>query len=266
MFDEEKLKNDQLKHKNDEGLGFEDLIEGGFDETDDRYPRAKLSLSDNNIGCGAFVGAAMQYPFDGKEALTKVAIAAGLALIPFVGQLLVSGYGVRVVRRILRGQRDLPEWNDFGGDFMRGLVILFGGIVFGFLMMLSTIAIVTIPIVTILGFPMVAYAICRYAATDDISAFIDIIGAYRYVLSNIWTSFVMTLSCILLGISWGITIALTYILCYIVGSILLSITGIGIINSGEFLLTIPGLILSAAATISFTYMMGAWGRTVGLEG
>lgn len=262
MYDEEKFKNDSPKRKNDESVDFDDLMGDG--DLDDRYARPKLALDDSGIGCGAFVGAAMQYPFDGKDALTKVAIAAGLALIPLIGQLAVSGYGVRVVRRILRGQRDLPEWNDFGGDFMRGLVILFGGIVFGFLMMLSTIAIVTIPIVTILGFPMVAYAICRYAATDDISAFIDIIGAYRYVLSNIWTSFVMTLSCILLGISWGFTITVTYVVCTIVGSIILGITGIGF-NNGEFLLAIPGLILSAAATISFTFMMGAWGRTVGIE-
>jgi len=264
MFDEEKLKNDTQKRKNDQDLGFEDLIGAGYDEPDDRYARNKFSSDENPVGCGVFVGAAMQYPFDGKDSLTKVAIAAGLVLIPFVGQLVVSGYGVRVVRRILRGQRNLPEWNDFGGDFIRGLILCFGGAIFGILMALSMVVVITIPIVSIFGFSMVAYSICRYAETDDFSVFFDILGAYRYVLNNLWVSFMFTMSCILLGISWGITIAVTYMLCYIGGSIVFAILPINF-NSVEFLLAVPGLILSAAATISYTFMMGAWGRTVGLE-
>lgn len=242
MLYQEKAKNDKFKVKNDEGLGFEELLGGGFDEPDDRYVSGKNSFDEDCNKIGDFVGSAMQYPFEGPNALPRVMVAALVSLIPLVGSMVVSGYGVRVVRRTLRGQSDLPVWNDFGGDFMRGLTMWFGGIIFGILLMLSMVAVVTIPIVLILGFPMVAYSVCRYAATDDFSSFFDVLGAYRYVINNLWTSLMVTVSVVIIAIIWAIIVAIGFAMFFL-----------------------PGLLLSSASVISFTYLMASWGRKVGLE-
>jgi hypothetical protein len=242
MFNEAKAKNDKPKYKNDESIDFEDLMTSDDNEPDDRYARNRSDRSIDMSGVGGFVSDAMQYPFDGANALPRVMVAALVSLIPFIGSMVVSGYGVRVIRRTLRGQSELPMWNDFGGDLMRGLTMFFGSLVFGFLMILSMVAVVTIPVVLLLGFPMVAYAACRYAATDDFSSFVDIFGAYRYVIKNFWTSLMVTISAFIIGIVWSILIGLGFVF-----------------------FVIPGLLLSSASVISFTYLMGAWGRKVGLE-
>lgn len=243
MMYEEKAKNDKLKVKNDENLDFEELLGGGFDEPDDRYVHGKRTFQDGADGVGEFISVSMQYPFDGPNALPRVMAAALVSLIPVIGSMVVSGYGVRVIRRTLRGQSDLPAWNDFGGDLKRGFMMLIGGFIFGFLMILSMIAVVTIPVVLILGFPMVAYSVCRYAATDDFSVFFDIVGAYRYVTTHVWTSLMVTISAAIMGVIWAI-----------------------IVGIGFAIFFLPGLLLSSASVISFTYLMGLWGRKVGLEG
>lgn len=244
MMYDEKAKNDKLKAKNDETFGFDDLLTDGYaDETDDRYVKGKrFDYQSGSDGLGEFISDSMRYPFDGPNALPRVGVAALVSLIPFVGSMVVSGYGVRVARRTLRDQRALPMWNDFGGDFMRGLTVFFGTLVFGFLMLLSMVAVVTIPVVIVLGFPMVAYAICRYAATDDFTSFVDILGAYRYVINNLWTSLMVTISAVVIGIIWSIVISIGFVF-----------------------FVIPGLLLSAASVISFAYLAAAWGRKVGLE-
>jgi hypothetical protein len=242
----EKPKNDKAKRKNEYDL--EDLISEDFrqtpddDEPDDRFPRKTKSFDDSVAGCSAYLSAGMQYPFDGRNVITKLLIGGVLMFIPVIGQLIVSGYSIRVMRRVLRGQRDLPEWNDFGGDLMRGIVPLFGFFFFGVLLMLSMIAVVTIPVVMFLGFPMVAYVLCRYAATDEFGVFFDIFGAYRYVLSNVWAAVSVSLSIFVMSMLWGVAIGF-----------------------GTAFFILPGLMASFAATVSFAYVAAAWGRTVGME-
>jgi hypothetical protein len=45
-----------------------------------------------------------------------------LSFIPVFGTLVVFGYWIRIATNVANNQElPLPEWNDFGGDFMRGL-------------------------------------------------------------------------------------------------------------------------------------------------
>lgn len=241
----QKDKNDKAKRKNEydlEDLISEDYSQTADDEPDDRFPRKTKSFDDSVAGCSAYLSAGMQYPFDGHNVFTKLLIGGVLMIIPFIGQLIVSGYSIRVLRRVLRGQRGLPEWNDFGGDLVRGFVLIFGFFFFGMLLMLSMIAVVTIPVVFFLGFPMVAYVLCRYAATDEFGVFFDIFGAYRYVLSNLWAAISVTLAVFVMSLLWSLAIGF-----------------------GTALLVLPGLIASFAATVSFAYVSAAWGRTMGME-
>lgn len=72
---------------------------------------------------------AIVYVFDDPDWLKKVAIGGLLLLVPIFGWLVVAGYGMRLIRCSYLGEdRTLPQWDDFGGDAVRGLkamVVLF---------------------------------------------------------------------------------------------------------------------------------------------
>lgn len=244
MFYDEKPKNDKpkFKDKNDYEAGFDDLLSVGFDEPDDRVVRGMTRRPDDLPGCGDYVSASMQYPFSGDGVFLRLLVTGAIGFIPLLGFIILSGYGIRVVRRVLRGQRGLPAWNDLGGDFTRGLGVFFGSFIFAILLGLSMIAVITIPIVMFLGLPMIAYAFSRYAATEDFSAFFDIFGAFRYVLNNLWSSIIVTFAFVLISFLWGVFIPI-----------------------GLALFVIPGIVLTGAAFTSAYYLIGAWGRTAGIE-
>lgn len=240
--DAPKPKNDAFyKPKNADIRDFDDLLYGD-DDLDDRYPRSRQPMDTESLGCSAYIGPALEYPTSGPGVFGKLLVGGILMFIPLIGQLMVLGYTIRIIRRVLRDQTGLPGWNDFGGDLMRGLVVWVGSIVFGVLLALSMIAVVTIPVVMVFGLPMVAYVLCRYAATDNVLAFADIFGAYKYVFQHLWPAIVVTLSAVVLSLAWAIIVGLGFAFFFF-----------------------PGILASAAATFSFAYLMGAWGRTVGLE-
>lgn len=65
---------------------------------------------------------AIVYVFDDPDWLKKVALGGLLLLVPVLGWLVVAGYGMRLIRRSYVGDdRTLPQWDDFGGDAVRGL-------------------------------------------------------------------------------------------------------------------------------------------------
>ncbi len=83
---------------------------------------------------------ALQYPFRGKGSFRFLLILTMMQLLPLVGQLILLGYGLDVVRAISAGHTDLPplRWLPALGD---GLRILIAGFVY-LLPILVTIAIV----------------------------------------------------------------------------------------------------------------------------
>jgi hypothetical protein len=75
------------------------------------------------------VGRSISYVFQDPNWVKKMLIGGLLSLIPIIGALIVAGYWIRIATNVARGyELPLPEWNEFGGDFMRGLkaaVVLF---------------------------------------------------------------------------------------------------------------------------------------------
>jgi hypothetical protein len=68
------------------------------------------------------LGRAITYVFQDPQWLKKVLIGGLLFFIPIIGWLIIGGYWLRVIRQVAQGQDvPLPEWNDFGGDLVRGL-------------------------------------------------------------------------------------------------------------------------------------------------
>lgn len=76
----------------------------------------------------------LRFVFDDESWIVKVLIGgvvnflASLIVIPIP---LVYGYMLDTLKNVKEGQeKPLPEWEDFGGLFMRGLVLTIGGIVY----------------------------------------------------------------------------------------------------------------------------------------
>ena len=70
------------------------------------------------------IGRSISYVFEDKSWLKKVLIGGLLSIIPIFGTFVVIGYWLRSSLNVANGyELPLPEWNDFGGDFMRGFKV-----------------------------------------------------------------------------------------------------------------------------------------------
>jgi hypothetical protein len=69
-------------------------------------------------------GLAFTYPFQDQDWIKKIGIAGLLMIIPIIGQIIVLGWALEIVRRVIqRNPTPLPEWSDFGRYFMDGLML-----------------------------------------------------------------------------------------------------------------------------------------------
>lgn len=69
-------------------------------------------------------GKAFTYVFDDDDWVMKTIIAALVSLIPIIGQITVMGWGLEVTRRVIRDDPNpLPDWSDFGGHIVKGLIV-----------------------------------------------------------------------------------------------------------------------------------------------
>lgn len=76
------------------------------------------------------IGKAFTYVFDDENWIVKILIGGILGLIPIVN-FAVFGYVVEALRNVAQGlERPLPEWSDFGGKFVKGLVVLIIGFIY----------------------------------------------------------------------------------------------------------------------------------------
>lgn len=216
-----------VKQKFDDDLKYSDL-----------YDRHKMPVMET-AGCGAYTTASIQYPLIGDSGtLVKLLIGGVLMLVPVIGSWIVGGYALRAFRRVLRGDYSLPEWDDFAGDFVNGLILTIGLFIFGLLMTVSMALVVTVPIVVFFGFPMTAYVLARYAATDDIASFVDIVGAYRAVFFRFGDAVLMMIGSMFVALVMSILVAI-----------------------GTVFLFIPGMMMAFALTLAMTFNAAVFGRT-----
>jgi hypothetical protein len=68
-------------------------------------------------------GKAFTYPQQDPNWLKKWGLAGAISLIPLLGQIVMAGYGVEITRRVIQEEaQPLPEWRDFGGFALKGLL------------------------------------------------------------------------------------------------------------------------------------------------
>jgi hypothetical protein len=76
-------------------------------------------------------GKAFTYVFEDDDWIMKTIIAALVSLIPIIGQITVMGWGLEVTRRVIKQEPNpLPDWSDFGGHIVKGLVAWVIGFVY----------------------------------------------------------------------------------------------------------------------------------------
>jgi hypothetical protein len=82
------------------------------------------------------IGKAFGFVFEDEQWVTKILIAAGILLLGFalswallipliLAYILLGGYGVEIIRQVMRGELGtLPEWDDWGALLRDGLMVL----------------------------------------------------------------------------------------------------------------------------------------------
>ncbi len=76
-------------------------------------------------------GKAFTFVFDDEEWIKKIGVAGLISLIPFIGTIIVAGWGFEVIRRVIREDPEpLPDWSDFGGYLVHGFLVVVIGFVY----------------------------------------------------------------------------------------------------------------------------------------
>jgi hypothetical protein len=201
------------------------------------------------------IGRSFTYMFEDQDWLKKILIGGVVNLIPIVN-FASTGYFIEAIRNTAEGRElPLPEWDDFGGKFMKGLmaaiagfiyalpIMLFMGIVFGLTAAVAAAvadedtaaAVVTacsgigycLTFVYMILFTLIfPAAVIRYALTGQFGAFFrfgDIIAFIKaniggYIIALLVALVASLIAQIVGGIACGIGILFTLMWAYLVGA------------------------------------------------
>lgn len=203
---------------------------------------------------------AFQFPFQDKDWITKLAITFILLFIPILGWFAIGGYAVRLIRNVLTGVDELPDYDDMVGDFSRGLAAFLGGLIYNIPSILLSCCSGTMgdnaagtmmscfvgSIQFVYGLaigPFVMAAVARYALNEDFGAFLDFGGRFDDVTSHVNDAVVLWISLFVLHVAMAIIVPVGIVLC-----------------------CIPGLFAIAAGILMDAHLTAQWGRILGVGG
>ncbi|MBZ0304830.1 MAG: DUF4013 domain-containing protein [Anaerolineae bacterium] len=206
------------------------------------------------------LGRAFGYPLRDPGWVVKLLIGAVLTIVTL--GIIPLGYQMRVIRNVMRGDdNQMPEWNDFGGDLMRGIMVIIGYLVYYFpiIVVYCCIAMVgaasedlgnvlnclILPVVLLYSLiaALVAIpAVIHYAASDDFSgSFLNFGARFSDATSNLGNLVMLIIYLIIVQFVMGAIGGLTMILCGV------------------------GLLAYFAGNIVMTgHLMGQYGSSIGL--
>lgn len=198
---------------------------------------------------------ALPFPFQDKNWIAKLAITFVMLIIPVFGWLVIAGYSVRVVRSVLTDE-DIPEYDDFGGDFVRGLAVFIGALVFSIPSMILS------GIQARMGFcgfgcllgmaqflynlfmtPLMMSAVARYSLREDLNAFLDFQGRIQDVTENLGEVVALWINLFIMGIVFVVVLPIGLAMCIL-----------------------PGFMVMAAMVFVSAHMTAQWGMVIGVGG
>jgi hypothetical protein len=207
---------------------------------------------------------AFSYLFNSQNWFGKAFIVFLLTVIPIVnilGAIVLAGYSIRIVREILAGRMEVPEF-DFAEDATKGFLLTIAGIVYSipFLLISRSVEVVQIgqnvstrmtmsPVVVLLLFilgiimgMMLLIATVRYAVTDDFAVFVDLGGNFNMLRNNFGAVIMYGLNVIGFGIVGGILVVLGMVLCII-----------------------PGIVMAVSLVFGRAYLLAQFAQAIGLS-
>ncbi|MBC7236255.1 MAG: DUF4013 domain-containing protein [Chloroflexi bacterium] len=126
------------------------------------------------------IGRAFTFMFDDEKWVEKLAIGGLLVLlsvIPLVNiftALVIAGYTLRLLKNVAEGNpTPLPAWDDWGGDWTKGLMVVLAGLIY------------SIPIILITGFTSIVSALSSNGS-GDLEGFLGVCVAGLSCLSGLW--------------------------------------------------------------------------------
>jgi hypothetical protein len=112
--------------------------------------------------------------FEDESWIMKIVIGGILLIIPIVN-FMVLGYMLEALKKSADGADvPLPEWDDFGGKFMKGLMLLIIGVVY------------TIPIWLVACVIWVLLFVAGAAESDTLASLVGMINVCASCLYLIW--------------------------------------------------------------------------------
>jgi hypothetical protein len=182
------------------------------------------------------VSEALNYPFKDSKALTKVLIGIVIFIIPIVN-LIGFGYSLRVIRDVAKGKSDMPEWDNWGGDFVKGLLLTVAQFIYSLPFILVFCACIGLASITgtfseeaggasftvllccvlpaiLLGAILVSVvfipAMTHYAIHDNFSAaFLDFGGRFKDVTQNFSPLLTIILYGIIISVAYSVVASFT---------------------------------------------------------
>lgn len=95
------------------------------------------------------IGKAFTYVFEDEDWVKKVLIGGVINIIPIVGLFFTAGYMLETIKNVMEGRPlPLPEWDDWGGKFMKGLMAAIIGLVYSLPVIVLTLCFTGVIVVT----------------------------------------------------------------------------------------------------------------------
>ena len=205
----------------------------------------------------------LQFPFKFEKWITKVAILGVLALT-FIGIIPALGWGLRLLRNLITGVESLPEFDDWGGDAVRGLYAIGGGLIYAlpiiilsccgqmltfiddnflFTMVSCCISIVGL-VYSVVIMPIQAAATARFAMTDDFNdAYLDFNGRVNDAREHTSEALMLIVDYVVLWLIGGLAISIGFALC-----------------------CVPGIIALGIASVASLYVISVYAKSIGIGG
>lgn len=134
------------------------------------------------------IGRSFTYMLQQPGGVGKLVIGGLLLFVPIFGWAVVAGYMIRTLRQVSAGSESLPEWTDWGGLFVTGLLVWVGGLIYeapGLIVgRFGTGGALLQSLWGIIVFIVLPAALMRFAATDNIGAFFDFSEIIAFIRTN----------------------------------------------------------------------------------
>ncbi len=197
------------------------------------------------------IGRAYTFITSDPKWISKILIAAAVSLVPILN-LALYGYALDVLKRVYSGtELPLPEWDDFGDYFVRGLLVALGVLIWQLPLILLICPVVIAGTITESGLVFLLGFVCLIPVGIVFSAVVGQVVASRYALSGEFSS-MFEFTEIISEARRGVGVLLLAALVYIVASLIGAVAGIITCGIGFFVIG-PWLIVAQAHLLGQAY-------------